>query len=68
MLIKGRTWVFGRHVNTDLIFPPAGGGTHFSNNDLPDGSVFHSITLTGIQYVIGGHSISVGARALSRFV
>jgi 3-isopropylmalate/(R)-2-methylmalate dehydratase small subunit len=21
MLIKGRTWVFGRHVNTDLIFP-----------------------------------------------
>jgi 3-isopropylmalate/(R)-2-methylmalate dehydratase small subunit len=21
MLIRGRTWVFGRHVNTDLIFP-----------------------------------------------
>jgi len=48
----------------DLVFPLLNGGGGVSTNDLASGTMFHSITVNGLGYRIGGNGIVLGAGGL----
>ena len=48
----------------DLVFPFLNGGGVVSTNDLASGTMFHSITVNGPGYRIGGNGIVLGAGGL----
>jgi hypothetical protein len=49
----------------DLVFPSLPGGGAGSSNDLAPGTMFHSITVNGPGYRIGGNAIVLGAGGLN---
>jgi hypothetical protein len=48
----------------DLVFPSLSTGGGVSTNDLASGTMFHSITVSGPGYRIGGNGIILGAGGL----
>jgi hypothetical protein len=48
----------------DLLFPSLPNGPATSTNDLASGTMFHSITVNGPSYRIGGNGIVLGAGGL----
>ncbi len=54
----------GPLAGDDLVFPHLSGGGGGTTNDLPPGTMFHSITLNGFGYRFGGNGIVLGAGGL----